>query len=83
MAQLLPQMPVLRRHAPSPGSDLHSGPMDHAVLHQAQEHKGLMVLPSLGRINARGFPKLPREVVGSPSLEIFKTRLEEVLCSLL
>jgi len=27
--------------------------------------------------------RLPREVVESPSLEIFKTRLEEVLCSLL
>jgi len=27
--------------------------------------------------------RLPREVVGSPSLEIFKTRLHEVLCSLL
>ena len=26
---------------------------------------------------------LPREVVESPSLEIFKTRLDEVLCSLL
>jgi len=27
--------------------------------------------------------RLPREVVESPSLEIFKTRLEAVLCSLL
>jgi len=27
--------------------------------------------------------RLPREVVDSPSLEIFKTRLEKVLCSLL
>jgi len=27
--------------------------------------------------------RLPREVVDSPSLEISKTRLEEVLCSLL
>jgi len=27
--------------------------------------------------------RLPREVVESPSLEIFKTHLEEVLCSLL
>jgi len=27
--------------------------------------------------------RLPREVVESPSLEIFKTRLDEVLCSLL
>jgi len=27
--------------------------------------------------------RLPREVVESPSLEIFKTRLEKVLCSLL
>jgi len=27
--------------------------------------------------------RLPREVVGSPSLEIFKTRLDKVLCSLL
>jgi len=27
--------------------------------------------------------RLPREVVESPSLEIFKTRLEQVLCSLL
>jgi len=27
--------------------------------------------------------RLPREVVDSPSLEIFKTLLDEVLCSLL
>jgi len=27
--------------------------------------------------------RLPREAVDSPSLEIFKTRLDEVLCSLL
>jgi len=27
--------------------------------------------------------RLPRGVVGSPSLEIFKTRLDKVLCSLL
>jgi len=27
--------------------------------------------------------RLPREVVQSPSLEIFKTRLDKVLCSLL
>jgi len=27
--------------------------------------------------------RLPREVVGSPSLEMFKTRLDKVLCSLL
>jgi len=29
------------------------------------------------------WPRLPREVAESPSLEIFKTRLDEVLCSLL
>jgi len=27
--------------------------------------------------------RLSREVVGSPSLEIFKTRLDKILCSLL
>jgi len=27
--------------------------------------------------------RLPREVVASPSLEIFKTRLDKILCSLL
>jgi len=27
--------------------------------------------------------RLPREVVDSPSLEIFKTRLDKILCSLL
>jgi len=27
--------------------------------------------------------RLPRKVVGSPSLEIFKTPLDKVLCSLL
>jgi len=27
--------------------------------------------------------RLPREVVESPSLEIFKTRLDKILCSLL
>jgi len=29
------------------------------------------------------WPRLPREVVDSPSLEIFKPCLDEVLCSLL
>ena len=29
------------------------------------------------------WPRLPREAVDSPSLEIFKTRLDKVLCSLL
>ena len=29
------------------------------------------------------WPRLPRKVVESPSLEIFKTRLNKVLCSLL
>jgi len=29
------------------------------------------------------WPRLPREAVDSPSLEIFKTRLDAVLCSLL
>ena len=29
------------------------------------------------------WPRLPREAVESPSLEIFKTRLDKLLCSLL
>ena len=29
------------------------------------------------------WPRLPREAVESPSLEIFQTRLDAVLCSLL
>jgi len=29
------------------------------------------------------WPRLPKEVVESPSLEIFKTRLDKILCSLL
>ena len=38
------------------------------------------LLPSEGD---GGLNRLPREVVESPSLEIFQTRLDEVLCSLL
>ena len=29
------------------------------------------------------WPRLPREAVESPSLEIFKTRLDKILCNLL
>ena len=29
------------------------------------------------------WPRLPREAVESPSLEIFQTRLDKILCSLL
>jgi len=39
--------------------------------------------PLLKRGVTEPWPRLPREVVESPSLEIFKTRLDKVLCSLL
>jgi len=37
----------------------------------------------LGQQALEHWNRLPREVVESPSLEIFKTRLDKVLCSLL
>jgi len=68
----------------------------HRCLGRRQHHIQLMKNMSLSACDPRGrictrkrskltepWPRLPREAVESPSLEIFQTRLAAVLCSLL
>jgi len=55
----------------------------HRMPWRRQGRRGMVEERASARTVTLGWSKGSREVVESPSLEIFKTRLDKVLCSLL
>ena len=61
------------------GADIRRGPGQCDAAHQ----NGVRELPGGKELGMRNWNRLPGEVVESPALETFKTRLDAFLCHLL